>query len=115
MTTTLFGIKNCDTIKKAKSWLDSRNIDYVFHDYRQQGIEKDWLEQVEQALGWEALVNKRGTTYRQLTDEQKTGLNRESSIDLMLQHPAMIKRPILFYNQHYSLGFKASQYDEIFA
>ncbi|MGS2721532.1 ArsC family reductase [Paraglaciecola aestuariivivens] len=112
--TTLYGIKNCDTIKKAKAWLSENNIDYQFHDYRQDGLDKSWLAQAEQALGWEQILNKRGTTYRQLSDEQKNNLNKEIALALLLEQPAMIKRPILIHNEHYYLGFKAAQYSEIF-
>ncbi len=113
--TTLYGIKNCDTIKKAKAWLDANDIVYAFHDYRKDGIQQDWLEQTEQALGWEVLLNKRGTTYRQLSDEQKDNIDQASAIALMLEHPAMIKRPVLIHQHQYFVGFKAEQYQEIFS
>ena len=112
--TTLYGIKNCDTIKKARAWLSANNIDYTFHDYRQDGLESKWLEQTEQTLGWELMLNKRGTTFRQLSEEQKQGLNKTSALALMLESPAMIKRPILMHNDNYFIGFKADQYTEIF-
>lgn len=112
--TTLYGIKNCDTIKKAKSWLTENNIEYQFHDYRQDGLDKNWLEKAEQALGWEQVLNKRGTTFRQLSDEQKQNLTKQTALTLMLEQPAMIKRPILIHNDNYYLGFKAAQYSEIF-
>lgn len=112
--TTLYGIKNCDTIKKAKNWLTDNKIDYQFHDYRQDGLDKSWLEKAELALGWEQILNKRGTTFRQLSDEQKQSLNKDSALDLMLEQPAMIKRPILIHNDSYHCGFKPQQYSEIF-
>lgn len=112
--TTLYGIKNCDTIKKARAWLTANNIDYTFHDYRQNGLDSKWLEQTEQALGWELMLNKRGTTFRQLTDEQKQGLDKTAALALMLEYPAMIKRPILIHNDKYFIGFKADQYAEVF-
>ena len=112
--TTLYGIKNCDTIKKAKSWLAENNIEFDYHDYRQNGLDKSWLEKAENALGWELILNKRGTTFRQLSDEQKENLNKDSAIALMLEQPAMIKRPILIHNEQYHLGFKATQYSDIF-
>ncbi|OBU42383.1 ArsC family reductase [Photobacterium phosphoreum] len=114
MTTIAYGIKNCDTIKKMKQWFATENIAYQFHDYRTDGINLTLLETFEAALGWEAMVNKRGTTFRQLTTEQKADLNRETALQLMLEQPAMIKRPLLQHNDHYSLGFKPDQYHAIF-
>ncbi|GAB3534688.1 ArsC family reductase [Photobacterium alginatilyticum] len=112
--TVTYGIKNCDTIKKMKKWLEAENIEYRFHDYRTDGLDQAMLEAFEAQLGWEAMVNKRGTTYRQLSDEQKAGLNRETALTLMLEYPAMIKRPLLVHNESYHLGFKPAQYQEIF-
>ncbi|MGF1758273.1 ArsC family reductase [Photobacterium sagamiensis] len=114
MTTIVYGIKNCDTIKKMKKWLDAENQEYTFHDYRVDGLDLAMLEKFESELGWEAMVNKRGTTYRQLTDEQKANLDKETAITLMLEYPAMIKRPLLVHNDSYYLGFKPAQYQEIF-
>lgn len=112
--TTLYGIKNCDTIKKSRIWLSANNIDYTFHDYRQNGLDEQWLKAAEQALGWELMLNKRGTTFRQLTEEQKQGLDKNAALLLMLEYPAMIKRPILIYNNKYFIGFKAEQYTKAF-
>lgn len=114
MNTIAYGIKNCDTIKKMKKWLEAEQIAYQFHDYRTDGVDRDMLTQFEAALGWEAMVNKRGTTFRQLTDEQKAGLDKDSAITLMLEQPAMIKRPLLVHNNQYHLGFKPDQYHAIF-
>jgi Spx/MgsR family transcriptional regulator len=111
--TTLYGIKNCDTIKKARAWLSSNNIDYTFHDYRQDGLESKWLEKAEQTLGWEIMLNKRGTTFRQLSEEQKEGVDKNAALALMLEYPAMIKRPILTHNEQYFIGFKVEQYTEV--
>lgn len=113
--TTLYGIKNCDTIKKAKKWLEMHNIDYQFHDYRVQGLESSWLSATESKLGWENLLNKRGTTFRQLSDSQKADLNKDTALALMIEYPAMIKRPVLIHDNNYYLGFKTEQYSEIFA
>lgn len=115
MSTIAYGIKNCDTIKKMKKWLDEQGIKYRFHDYRVDGLDRSLLETFEAELGWEALLNKRGTTFRQLSDEQKNTLNRDSALTLMLEQPAMIKRPLLVHNQSYHLGFKPDQYQAIFA
>ena len=113
--TLMYGITNCDTIKKAKKWLDSQNVPYQFHDYRKHGLTAELLHTFEAQLGWEQLVNKRGTTYRGLTDEQKAGLNKDTALALLLEHPAMIKRPLLVHQQSMYLGFKADQYQEIFS
>lgn len=112
--TTLFGIKNCDTIKKAKKWLEANDVEFVYHDYRSDGIEEAWLVKTESELGWKNLLNQRGTTFRQLEDEQKADLDAEKAIKLMLAAPAMIKRPVLIKGQHYFLGFKPEQYQQIF-
>lgn len=112
--TTLYGIKNCDTIKKVRAWLTANNIDFTFHDYRQDGLDANWLTQAEQALGWEVMLNKRGTTFRQLSEEQKQSVDKSAALALMLEFPAMIKRPILIHNDNYFIGFKADQYAEVF-
>lgn len=111
---TMYGIKNCDTIKKAQNWLKQQDIEFNFHDYRKDGIEKDWLTAACKQLGWESVLNKRGTTYRQLSDEVKSNLNEEVAIEQMLLAPAMIKRPILSVNDELILGFKADQYQARF-
>ena len=115
MTITMYGIPNCDTIKKAKKWLEAEGIEFQFHDYRKQGVDKTMVETFCQQLGWENVLNKRGTTYRQLTQEQKDGLNEANAIALLIEQPAMIKRPILLSGDHYHLGFKAEQYAAIFS
>jgi Spx/MgsR family transcriptional regulator len=100
---TLYGIPNCDTIKKAKKWLDENNVEYTFHDYRKDGISEAWINDAEHALGWESMLNKRGTTYRQLSDEQKVNINKESALKLMLESPAMIKPMVII-----QLGFQST-------
>ncbi|MBR9875122.1 ArsC family reductase [Vibrio sp. J1-1] len=114
MTITMFGIPNCDTIKKAKKWLEAEDIAYEFHDYRKQGVDEALVTEFCDALGWEIVLNKRGTTYRQLTQEQKDSLNAENAIKLLVENPAMIKRPILKVNDQLHIGFKADQYTTIF-
>ncbi|MEL0632417.1 ArsC family reductase [Pseudoalteromonas carrageenovora] len=111
---TLYGISNCDTIKKAKKYLADNNIEFTFHDYRKDGVNTQIVSTFADKLDWEQLVNKRGTTYRALSDEQKQSLTKESAIELLVEQPAMIKRPVLVNNSSYYLGFKAAQYDEIF-
>ncbi|EGQ8681083.1 ArsC family reductase [Vibrio parahaemolyticus] len=114
MTITMFGIPNCDTIKKAKKWLEAENIAFDFHDYRKQGIDAQMVTEFCQALGWEQVLNKRGTTFRQLTQVQKDTLNEENAIALLVDNPAMIKRPILNVDGQLHIGFKADQYATIF-
>lgn len=112
--TTLYGIKNCDTIKKARKWLDDNNIAYQFHDYRVDGLRKDQLKDWAKALGWEAMLNKRGTTFRQLPEADKEALTEDKALELMLSHPALIKRPLLAANGSLELGFKADNYAKLF-
>ena len=115
MNVVMYGVPNCDTIKKAKTWLAEKNLDFTFHDYRKQGVPQDTLQQALDAMGWEALLNKRGTTYRQLSDEQKASVSADTALALLTEHPAMIKRPLLQVEQNFHVGFKAAQYEEIFA
>jgi len=114
MTTTLYGIPNCDTIKKAKKWLNDNNVDFVFHDYKKEGVTPAFLEQAETSLGWELMLNKRGTTFRQLDESDKANLNREKALALLAQNPSMIKRPITLHNDTFHIGFKPAQFEEIF-
>ncbi|PMH00225.1 ArsC family reductase [Vibrio lentus] len=115
MTITMFGIPNCDTIKKAKKWLEAEGIEFEFHDYRKQGINEELVKTFCSELGWELVLNKRGTTYRQLTQEQKDTLTEEKAVALLVEQPAMIKRPILKVDGKLHIGFKADQYAAIFA
>jgi len=92
---TIYGIKNCDTMKKARAWLDKRGVDYAFHDYKASGIERDRLEQWSKKVGWETLLNRAGTTFRKLPDKDKTDLDARKAVALMLAQPSMIKRPVL--------------------
>ena len=95
MTITIYGIKNCDTMKKARAWLDQRGVDYAFHDYKTAGIARTQLEQWAKQVGWETLLNRAGTTFRKLPDKDKNGLDGKKAIALMLSQPSMIKRPVL--------------------
>ena len=95
MPITIYGIKNCDTMKKARAWLDKRGVDYAFHDYKTAGIERAQLEEWAQQVGWEVLLNRAGTTFRKLPDKDKNGLDAKKAIALMLKQPSMIKRPVL--------------------
>jgi len=95
MKITIYGIKNCDTMKKARAWLDKRGVDYAFHDYKTAGIERAQLEQWAKQVGWETLLNRAGTTFRKLPDKDKNGIDAKKAIALMLREPSMIKRPVL--------------------
>src|SRR6476646_9974863 len=92
---TIYGIKNCDTMKKARAWLDRRGVAYDFHDYKAAGIERGTLEGWAKKVGWETLLNKAGTTFRKLPDKDKAGIDAAKAIRLMLDQPSMIKRPVL--------------------
>jgi len=115
MTIIMYGIPNCDTIKKAKKWLQADEIAFEFHDYRKQGINQALVDTFCAELGWELVLNKRGTTYRALSQEQKDNLDQASAVKLLVEHPAMIKRPILVVDGQYHIGFKADQYSAIFS
>ncbi|WP_333606767.1 ArsC family reductase [Arsukibacterium sp.] len=110
---TLYGIKNCDTIKKARKFLEQHQAPYQFIDYRQDGLSAALLASFSQQLGWQNLLNTRGTTFRALPAEQKADLNEQTALALMLQQPAMIKRPLLFKDSTYLLGFNAEQYQQL--
>ncbi|WP_417552913.1 ArsC family reductase [Marinomonas fungiae] len=112
--TTIYGIKNCDTMKKAFRWLEENNVEYTFHDYRKDGLERDLLASWIEQLGWEAVVNKRGTTWRKLEPEIQAAMNNETAVEVLLEQPAMIKRPLLDHQQSLTLGFKPEQYQAIF-
>ena len=115
MTTTLYGIKNCDTVKKARAWLDAHKIAYTFHDYKTAGIDATRLQKWCTELGWEALLNRAGTTFRKLPDADKQNLTEAKAIKLMLAQPSMIKRPVLDLGTHRVLGFKPEIYAGVFA
>jgi arsenate reductase len=110
MTTTIYGIKNCDTMKKARTWLDSHGVAYGFHDYKTEGIAKDQLHRWCDELGWETVLNRAGTTFRKLPDAEKEGLNERKAIALMLAQPSMIKRPVLDFGGTLLVGFKPEIY-----
>jgi arsenate reductase (glutaredoxin) len=92
---TIYGIKNCDTMKKARAWLDKRGIAYAFHDYKTEGIDRARLEQWCKDAGWETLLNRAGTTFRKLPESEKAGVDARKAMQLMLEQPSMIKRPVL--------------------
>ena len=112
MTTpiTIYGIKNCDTMKKARAWLDDHGVAYGFHDYKVQGIDRVRLEGWAGKVGWEALLNRAGTTFRKLPEKDKEGLTEKKAIALMLAQPSMIKRPVLETKGKLLVGFKPQIY-----
>ena len=111
MTLTLYGIKNCDTVKRARGWLDDHRVDYEFHDYKTAGVERDRLERWCKELGWEVVLNRAGTTFRKLPDRAKATLNADRAIALMLTQPSLIKRPVLEYAGRLAVGFKPELYE----
>jgi len=111
----VYGIKNCDTMKKARAWLEARKIGYAFHDYKTDGIDRARLEAWAKAVGWETLLNRAGTTFRKLPDADKNGLDAKKAIALMLAQPSMIKRPVLDIGGRLLVGFKPEQYSAAFA
>jgi arsenate reductase len=111
MAITIYGIKNCDTMKKARAWLDKQGVEYVFHDYKTAGIEREKLERWAQKVSWETLLNKAGTTFKKLPDKDKDGLTETKAIRLMLAQPSMIKRPVLeLVGGKLLVGFKPEAY-----
>ena len=115
MTITLYGIPNCDTVKKARTWLDGAGVDYAFHDYKKAGIDEARLRGWCAELGWETLLNRAGTTFRKLPDADKAGLDADKAVALMLAQPSMIKRPVLDLGDRRVVGFKPDLYGEAFA
>jgi arsenate reductase len=112
LPTTIYGIKNCDTMKKARAWLDGHGVAYHFHDYKTEGIAKDTLKGWSDELGWEVLLNRAGTTFRKLPDSDKEGLNERKALALMLAQPSMIKRPVLDRSGKLVVGFKPEMYEK---
>ncbi|MCX7320070.1 MAG: ArsC family reductase [Hyphomicrobiales bacterium] len=115
MAITLYGIKNCDTMKKARNWLDGHGVAYTFHDYKASGIDKAHLLRWSKAVGWETLLNRAGTTFRKLDDAAKQGITETRAIALMLEQPSMIKRPVLDLDGTITVGFKPEIYAQQFA
>ncbi len=116
MPITIYGLKNCDTMKKARAWLDKHKVDYAFHDYKSAGIERERLEKWAKKVGWETLLNRAGTTFRKLPDKDKVDLDAEKAIALMVDQPSMIKRPVLDLGGGKLLvGFEPKKYGEALA
>lgn len=112
VTITIYGIKNCDTMKRARSWLEQHGIDYAFHDYKAVGIDRARLDDWSKKLGWETLLNRAGTTFRKLPEADKQGLDEDKAIVLMLAQPSLIKRPVLdLGGDKLLVGFKPDLYE----
>ena len=107
---TLYGIKNCDTVKKARRWLEDHGVDYQFHDFRQDGLDKKQLTNWVETLGWEAIVNKRSTTWRNLSDKEKEISTNQQAIKLLLANPTLIKRPVVTNNTTLVVGFNEAEF-----
>ncbi|MGQ3676592.1 ArsC family reductase [Xanthobacter sp. TB0139] len=115
MTVTIYGIKACDTMKKARTWLDTHGVSYSFHDYKKDGLLRPVLEGWAQQLGWSVLLNRAGTTFRKLPEADKSELDADKAIALMLEHTSLIKRPVLDLNGQLLVGFKPEAYEAAFA
>lgn len=113
-TNRIFGIPNCDTMKKARAWLKEHDVEYEFHDYKKAGIDEDTLRQWISVTGWETLLNRRGTTWRKVPEDVKDSINETVAIELMLDNPSIIKRPVLTTGDRIEVGFKPEQYAEVF-
>ncbi|PID44481.1 MAG: ArsC family reductase [Proteobacteria bacterium] len=114
MTVIIYGIKNCDTVKKARKFLDANNVDYTFHDFREDGLNPIQLAAWASELGWEALLNKRSTTWRNLPDETKANINEVLALAVMEDQPTLIKRPVLELSDRVVVGFNEQTYAELF-
>jgi arsenate reductase len=110
VTTTLYGIRACDTMKKARAWLDGQGVEYAFRDYKTAGVGRTALERWVDRIGWEALLNRSGTTFRKLPEEQRTDLDRERAVAIMLANPSSIRRPVLEDGDVLLVGFKPETY-----
>ena len=110
MKTTIYGIKNCDTMKKARAWLDAHGVAHQFHDYKESGIERAKLESWLKAVSWEVLLNRAGTTFRKLPEAAKSNLTEARAVKLMLEQPSMIKRPVLEHGKTLLVGFSPEKY-----
>jgi arsenate reductase len=107
---TIYGIKNCDTMKKARAWLDAHGVAYGFHDYKAEGIDRSRLEAWAREVGWETLLNRAGMTFRKLPDKDKNGITEKKAIALMLDQPSLIKRPVLDLGSRRLVGFTPEAY-----
>jgi Spx/MgsR family transcriptional regulator len=114
VTVTIYGIKNCDTMKKARGWLEEHGIAYAFHDYKAVGIDRAHLQAWTKEAGWETVLNRAGTTFRKLPEADRKDIDEGKAIALMLEQPSMIKRPVVEANGKLLIGFKPDDYDSVF-
>jgi arsenate reductase (glutaredoxin) len=112
MTITIYGIKTCDTVKKARTWLEGRGVAHRFVDYRAEGLDPKQLARWKGAVGWEKLLNKASTTFKELPDTDKAGLDEKKAVALMQAHPTLIKRPVLDVDGQITVGFKPEIYEQ---
>lgn len=113
--TTLYGIKNCDTVRKARKWLEANGVDFRFHDFRADGLAEDDLRAWARAVGWETLLNRRGTTWRRLPEEVREDVDEQKALALMLDNPTLIKRPVLVTGDgRVHVGFRPADYETLF-
>ncbi len=112
---TLYGISNCDTVRKARNWLSSNDVDYQFHDFRKDGLTLNQLKGWAKAVGWETLLNRRGQSWRKLTDKDKADINETRALKLMQANPTLIKRPVLETQKRVHVGFTPKDYQHLFS
>lgn len=111
---TVYGIKNCDSVKKACSWLKKNNIEYQFHDFRKDGLTQSKVKQWANLVDWEILLNRRGTTWRKLSDKERTSINKTKAIKFMVEQPTLIKRPVVEHKREVIVGFSPDNYKQLF-
>ena len=114
MSVTIYGIKNCDTMKKARTWLEDHGIDYAFHDYKKEGLDGETIDRFLKDIPWEKLLNRAGTTFRKLPEEERQNVDAAKARALMLAQPSMVKRPVLDKDGKLTVGFKPDQYENFF-
>lgn len=114
MQVEMYGIPNCDTIRKARKWLEGKGIKYTFHDYKKEGADRTLLKAWCGSAGWESLLNRRGTTWRKLADADKAGVDQARAVALMVENPSLIRRPVLLAGSQVVVGFSASEYEALF-
>ncbi|MBL7005225.1 MAG: ArsC family reductase [Gammaproteobacteria bacterium] len=112
--TILYAIPNCNTVKKARTWLEENNIEYDFHNYKKQGIDESSLKQWVAEFGWETIINRKGMTWRKLDEDTRNNMNSEKAIAIMLENQSIIKRPLIIHNDRKILGFNEAEYQEFF-
>jgi arsenate reductase len=114
MAVAVYGIKNCDTMKKARAWLDAHGVAYKFHDYKTEGVTREKLEAWAKKVGWEVLLNRAGTTFKKLPDAERAHVTAKKAFALMLEQPSMIKRPVVETGGKVIVGFKPEVYEGVF-